>query len=75
MSNLSTKTLPKSLTNKEVLVRTRNEDPQVLKERQEIVRSKSVSELAKISSMSDLPIPANIQKLFKKQQQNEHKQE
>jgi len=69
MSNLSMKdnmysTLPKALVTQEVLVRARTEDPEVLKERRELTQSMSVSELAAISSLSDLPIPAGIERLF-----------
>ena len=69
MSNLSTKegiyaTLPRSLTTKEVLVRSRTEDPKVLKERQALTQAKSVSELAQVSSFGDFPIPANIERLL-----------
>ena len=69
MSNLSMKdniysTLPRSLTTKEVLVRSRTENPEVLRERQAITQAKSVSELAQMSSMSDFPIPGNIERLL-----------
>jgi hypothetical protein len=57
-------TLPKSLTTQEVLVRSRTEDPSVSRERQALTQSKSVSELAQISSFADLPIPANIERLL-----------
>ena len=69
MSNLSMKggmygTLPRALTTQEVLVRCRNEDPDVQRERRALTQSKSVSELAKIGGLSDLPIPANIERLL-----------
>ena len=56
-------TLPKSLK-ADVLVRTRTEDPDVLKERQALVSSKSVGELATLTSLSDIPIPATIENLI-----------
>ena len=56
-------TLPKSLK-ADVLVRTRQEDPDVLKERQALVASKSVGELATLTSISDIPIPATIENLL-----------
>lgn len=70
MSNMSMKdsiyaTLPKALTTQEVLVRSRQEDPEVLRQRQELVQSRSVSELAKISSLSEFPIPGNLQRLIR----------
>lgn len=69
LSNLSTKegvyaTLPRSLTTKEVLVKSRYEDPELQRERQALTQAKSVSELAQISSISDFPVPANISRLF-----------
>ena len=49
-------TLPKSLR-EECLVRSREEDPDVVRERQRLVQSMSVSELAKVSGLSDIPLP------------------
>lgn len=51
------KYLPESLT-KECLVRAKMEDPDKQKERAELVKAMSVHELAQISSISDLPMPA-----------------
>ena len=56
-------TLPKSLKS-EVLVRTRVEDPEILKSRQEIVQSKSVGELAQMASLADFPLPTPIENLI-----------
>ena len=58
-------TMPKSLKS-EVLVRVKDEDPPVQRQRQELTRAKSPSELAQISSLSDFPIPTNIEKMFEK---------
>jgi len=58
-------TLPKSLKS-ELVVRSRVEDPEVQVERKKLTESKSVSELAAITSLSDIPIPANIEKLIGK---------
>ena len=55
-------TLPKSLKS-EVLVRARVESPEVLRSRQEIVQSKSVSELAQMRSFNDFPLPTPIENL------------
>ena len=67
MSNLSVKnmygTMPKSLT-QEVMVRTRIEDPEVLRERRNLTQSKSVSELSRISGLSDFPVPATLERLI-----------
>ena len=51
------KYIPESLT-KECLVRAKMEDPEKQRERAELVKAKSVHELAQISSMSDIPLPA-----------------
>ena len=57
-------TLPKSLTAQDCLVRSRLEDPTLLKERQALTQSMSVSELAQIGSLSDFPIPKNLERIF-----------
>lgn len=48
----------------EVLVKVKNENPEKQKERQELVRSCSPHELAKITSLSDLPVPTAITNVF-----------
>jgi hypothetical protein len=50
--------------NRECLVRTREENPEVQRERQEVLKNKSVSELAQIASLSDVPIPATLERMF-----------
>merc|ERR1719328_32866 len=59
-------TLPKSLTEKQLLVKARDEDPEIQKQRQELTRSKSPVELSQISSLSDFPVPATIEKILQK---------
>lgn len=59
-------TLPRSLKS-EVLVRTRLENPDVLKSRQEVVQSKSVGELAQVNSFADFPLPTPIEKMIQGQ--------
>ena len=49
------------------------EDPEVLKERQEAVQHKSVSELSQISSLSDIPLPSRIEKLLPASQQTQRR--
>lgn len=49
--------LPKALT-QECLVRAKMEDPEKQRERAEAVRSRSVHELAQITSLSDIPLPS-----------------
>jgi len=52
--------LPRSLK-KEVLVRSKvEEDEEVLKERQAIVRSKTPAELSQIHSFAEVPLPRTI---------------
>merc|ERR1740129_2308372 len=58
-------TLPRSMK-AEVLVRVRDEDPEVQIERQELTRAKSPMELSQISSPADFPIPKNIENLMNK---------
>ena len=58
-------TLPRSMKS-EVLVRVRDEDPEVQKQRQELTRSKSPIELSKINSLAEFPIPKNIEGLMQK---------
>lgn len=56
-------TLPKSLKS-EVLVRSRVEEPEKLKFRQEVVQSKSVSELSQMQTLADFPVPSPIEKIM-----------
>ena len=58
-------TLPRSMKS-EVLVRVRDEDPELQKQRQELTRSKSPVELSQISSLAEFPIPKNIESLLNK---------
>ena len=58
-------TLPRSMK-AEVLVRVRDEDPEVQMQRQELTRSKSPVELSQISSLSEFPIPKNIENMMSK---------
>ena len=58
-------TLPRSLK-AEVLVRVRDEDPEIQMERQELTRAKSPVELSKISSFSEFPVPKNIENILTK---------
>merc|ERR1712106_281076 len=58
-------TLPRALK-QDLLVKSRIEDPEILAERREIVASKSVSELSQITSISDIPIPTTLSRVFYK---------
>merc|ERR1711887_81797 len=58
-------TLPRSLK-QDLLVKSRIEEPDILAERRAIVASKSVSELSQITSISDIPIPTTLSRVFHK---------
>merc|ERR1712106_963167 len=58
-------TLPRALK-QDLLVKSRIEDPEILAERRAIVASKSVSELSQITSISDIPIPTTLSRVFYK---------
>lgn len=63
--------LPKSLTKSEVLCSSRViEDPDLIAQRQEMVRSKTPRELSQINALDDFPIPTKIETLIKKKQEN-----
>ena len=42
------------------------EDPEVQKQRQEIVNTKSVAELGEIHGLSEFPVPATLERLMDK---------
>jgi hypothetical protein len=56
-------TLPKSLK-AELLVSSCVEDPELAAERRQLTTSKSISELSQIRSLSDFPIPENLERLM-----------
>ena len=68
MSNLSSKglygTLPKALTERELITRARFEDPEIQAQRRALTQAKSVSELGAIHGLSDFPLPKNIERLL-----------
>ena len=43
-----------------------DENQEKVKERQELIRTKSPAELSQISSVSDLPIPAPVENMLKR---------
>ena len=59
-------TLPRSLREKQLLVTSKFEDPDVLFSRRSLVESKSVAELSKVSSFGDFPVPGFLSKLSSK---------
>ena len=67
---LSYDNLPEGLKT-ELLVKTKvEEDPEVLKERQEMTRSKTPSELAQIHGLSDFPLPQKLDTLVRPSKRN-----
>ena len=58
--------MPRSLKEQQLLVKAKVEDPEKVRERQEIVRTKSPTELSQISSLAELPIPAPVENLLKR---------
>ena len=58
-------TLPKSMKT-ELLVKVRDEDPEIQKQRQELTRSKSPVELSQMSTISDFPVPTTFEKMLQK---------
>jgi len=59
-------TFPRSLREKQLLVTSKFEDPDVLFSRRSLVESKSVAELSKVSSFGDFPVPGFLSKLSSK---------
>ena len=59
-------TLPRSLREKQLLVSSKFEDPDVTFSRRSLVESKSVAELSKVSSFADFPVPGFLCKLSSK---------
>ena len=56
---------------KEVLVRSKvEEDPEVLKERQDLVKSMKPSELGNIGGLSDFPLPEKLDTLMRPSKRN-----
>ena len=56
--------LPRSLKT-EVLVRTVEEDPEILSKRKALVESKRPAELAQFESIADFPLPEVLEGIFK----------
>ena len=62
---MSSASMPDSMK-QQLLVKSRMEDPEVQKQRQEIVNTKSVAELGEIHGLSDFPVPATLERLVDK---------
>ena len=54
------------MTERQLLVRARVEDPEVQKSRKETTEGKSVTELSQIHSRADFPIPKTIETIIEK---------
>ena len=63
---MSPEALPAGLK-MELMVKSKVEDPEVQKQRQEMVNNKSVAELGEIHGLSDFPIPTTLQRLVNKE--------
>ena len=50
----------------QLLVKAKVEDPEKVRERQEIVRTKSPSQLSQITSLSDFPVPTPVENMLKR---------
>lgn len=60
-------TLPRSMKEQQLLVKAKiDENQEKVKERQELIRTKSPAELSQISSVTDLPIPAPVENMLKR---------
>ena len=58
--------LPRSMKEQQLLVKAKVEEPEKVRERQELVRTKSPAELSQITSVADLPIPAPVENMLKR---------
>ena len=62
---LSSASAPESMK-KQLLVKARMEDPEVQKQRQEIVNTRTVAELSEVHGFGDFPIPTTLERLVDK---------
>ena len=67
--------MPDSLHSQKLLVVSKFEDADTLQLRQQIVQSRSVSELSQISGLSDFPVPVKLAKLMTLKRKKEQKLE
>ena len=58
--------VPESLKT-QLLVKATVEDPEVQKERADIVKAKTVNELSQVTSFKEFPVPDNIERLVSRQ--------
>ena len=57
-------TLPSSLKEQNILVRAKQEEPEVQQARAEIIKQKTVNELSQINNLEELPLPRPIENLL-----------
>ena len=62
---LSSASAPESMK-KQLLVKSKMEDPEVQKQRQEIVNTRTVAELSEVHGFGDFPIPTTLERLVDK---------
>ena len=55
--------LPSSLKS-EVLVRARQEDPEVQAARAELIKNKTVNQLSQITSVNEIPLPKSVEQII-----------
>ena len=67
--------MPESLHSQKLLVVSKFEDADTLQLRQQIVQSRSVSELSQISGLSDFPVPEKLEKLMTLRRKRQQKVE
>ena len=62
---LSSASAPESLK-KQLLVKAKMEDPEVQRQRQEIVNTRTVAELSEVHGLGDFPVPTTLERLVDK---------
>ena len=58
--------VPESLKT-QLLCKSKIEDPEIQQQRAEVVKSKTVAELSQVTSLTEFPVPDNIERLYTKQ--------
>ena len=62
---LSSASAPESMK-KQLLVKAKMEDPEVQRQRQEIVNTRTVAELSEVHGLGDFPVPTTLERLVDK---------
>ena len=58
-------TLPKSLKEQNLVTKVKIDDPEIVAQRQEIVRTRTPAQLSQINNFDEFPIPTRIETLIK----------